>query len=174
MHRFKLQKMQFQQHFGVFSAKRHFEQTPIVMSFEIQPSFIIVYYMKVYQISFIKLKFLNLIVRLVHVPRQKGGGVDSQQFCTPRKDYFSFLLLFNGRNHTWEYLRIMKVKIIFQKEIFFEKVTKNDKIVGFLCYFYYFMVKSRFSNFQKLTKINVFSQLQDMSHVKALKSQKHV
>ena len=54
----------------------------------------------------------------------------------------------------------------------YEKVTKNDKIVEFLCYFYYFMVKRRFSNFQKLTKINVFSQLQDMSHVKSLKSTK--
>ena len=34
------------------------------------------------------------------------------------------------------------------------------------------MVKRRFSNFQKLTKINVFNQLQDISHVKSLKSTK--
>ena len=43
------------------------------MSFEIQPSFIIVYYMKVYQIPFITLKLLYLIVRLLFMYIDRQG-----------------------------------------------------------------------------------------------------
>ena len=68
--------------FWFFSAKRHFEQIPIVISFEIPPSFIIVYYMKVYQIPVITLKLPNLIVRLLSMyPDRRGLALILNSFA---------------------------------------------------------------------------------------------